>query len=288
MGILLFLLTNFLVTMALSAVGYIVMTYAGIDPSAYSGLLILSLIFGFTGSILSLLMSKTMAKRSVGAVVIEKPRTEAEAWLLQVIAGQAQKLKIKMPEVAIYPGREMNAFATGAFKNSALVAVSTGLLERMSRDEVEAVLAHEMSHVSNGDMVTMALLQGVANTFVIFFARVVAQIVSNTLSRDGENSRGIYFLVSSVLQMIFMVLANIVILWFSRRREYYADAGSADLVGAPKMIAALKKLKTPHQEELPSNLEAFGISGAEKDSLFSTHPSLDNRIHALERRSYRV
>lgn len=288
MRILLFLLTNFLVTIALSVVGYIVLTFAGIDPSGLGGLLVFSLIFGFAGSILSLLMSKSMAKRAVGAVVIDKPRNETEVWLMQTVAGQAQKLKIKMPEVAIYAGREMNAFATGAFKNSALVAVSTGLLERMSRDEVEAVLAHEMSHVSNGDMVTMSLLQGIANTFVIFFARIIANIASNALSRDGEGSRGIYFLVNFVLQMVFMTLANIIILWFSRRREYYADAGSADLVGAPKMIAALKKLKEPHQEELPSNLEAFGISGAQKDSLFSTHPSLDNRIHALERRVYRV
>lgn len=286
--IFLFLLTNLLITITLSIVGSIALTAMGLDPRSYAGLLVFSFIFGFAGAIISLLMSKSMAKRSVGAQTITTPRNETEAWLLQTVGRQAQMLGIKMPEVAIYQAQEMNAFATGAFKNSALVAVSTGLMQQMSRDEVEAVLAHEMSHVNNGDMVTLALLQGLANTFVIFFSRLVANVVINAISKDSDNARGLYYIVYMVLQVVFMLLANIVIFWFSRRREYAADSGSAHLVGSRKMIAALKKLGQPQgkQEELPQAIEAFGINSPKKDSLFSTHPSLENRIAALEQGNY--
>lgn len=286
--IFLFLLTNLLITITLSIVGSIVLTAMGQDPSSYAGLLIFSFIFGFAGAIISLLMSKTMAKQSVGAQTITTPRNEAESWLLQTVGRQAQMLGIKMPEVAIYQAQEMNAFATGAFKNSALVAVSTGLMQQMNRDEVEAVLAHEMSHVNNGDMVTLALLQGLANTFVIFFSRLVANVVINAISKDSDNARGLYYIVYMALQVAFMTLGNIVIFWFSRKREYAADSGSAQLVGSRKMIAALRKLQQPHGPEkgLPDSIEAFGIASEKKDSLFSTHPSLENRIAALEQGSY--
>lgn len=286
--IFLFLLTNLLITITLSIVGSIALTAMGLDPRSYAGLLVFSFIFGFAGAIISLLMSKTMAKQSVGAQTITTPRNETEAWLLQTVGRQAQMLGIKMPEVAIYQAQEMNAFATGAFKNSALVAVSTGLMQQMDRDEVEAVLAHEMSHVNNGDMVTLALLQGLANTFVIFFSRVVANVVINAISKDSDNARGLYYIVYMALQVVFMLLANIVIFWFSRRREYAADSGSAHLVGSRKMIAALKKLGQPRgpQKELPESIEAFGINSLKKDSLFSTHPSLENRIAALEQGNY--
>lgn len=286
--IFLFLLTNLLITVTLSIVGSIVLTVMGLDPRGYGGALVFSFVFGFAGAIISLLMSKTMAKQSVRAQTITTPRNESEAWLLQTVGRQAQMLGIKMPEVAIYQAQEMNAFATGAFKNSALVAVSTGLLQQMDRDEVEAVLAHEMSHVNNGDMVTLALLQGLANTFVIFFSRIVANVVINAISKDSDNARGLYYVVYMALQVVFMLLANIVIFWFSRRREYAADSGSAKLVGSRKMIAALKKLGQPQgkQEELPQSIEAFGINSPQKDSLFSTHPSLENRIVALEQGNY--
>lgn len=284
----LFLVTNILITTMLSVVGYIALSAMGVDPRGYAGLLIFSIIFGFGGATISLLMSKFIAKRSVGAMTIETPRNETEAWLVKTVGTLSQKLGIKMPEVAIYDADEMNAFATGAFKNSALVAVSTGLMRKMTRDEVEGVLAHEMSHVNNGDMVTMALLQGLANTFVIFVSRVVANIAANALAKDSDNARAIQYGIYMVLQMVFMALASIVVFWFSRRREYYADSGAANLVGAPKMISALKRLQQPHgeQEGLPKSMEAFGISGHEEDSLFSTHPSLDNRIAALASRKF--
>ena len=290
----LFLIANLLITTMLSVVGFVLMNVLGVNARGYGGLLVISLVFGFGGAIVSLLMSKTMAKRSVGAVTIETPRNETETWLIQTVGRLSQNLGIKMPEVAIYDADEMNAFATGAFKNSALVAVSTGLMRKMSRDEVEGVLAHEMSHVNNGDMVTMALLQGLANTFVIFVSRLVAGIAANTLSRNSDDDEGyggggfVYFAIYTALQVVFMMLANVVILWFSRSREYHADAGAANLVGSAKMIAALKRLQSPHEEEepLPKAIEAFGIAGQQKDSLFSTHPSLENRIQALQSRTY--
>ena len=240
-------------------------------------------VVGFTGSIVSLLLSKYMAKQSVGAQVITQPQSEVEQWLLDTVAHQARQWNLNMPEVAIYDSPELNAFATGATKNSSLIAVSTGLLHGMTRDEVEAVLAHEMAHVGNGDMVTLTLIQGVVNTFVVFLARLIASLVSsNNNNESSSNNTGTYFIVNMILQMLFGFLASIVVYYFSRQREYRADAGAAKLVGAPKMIAALQRLKG-HGSMLPADMSAMGIASEEKDSLMSTHPSLDNRIARLQR-----
>ncbi len=281
--IVLFLATNLAVMTAIGIICTIVFSVLGVERNSIAGLMIFSFIVGFTGAIISLLMSKWVAKRAVGAVVITSPRNETEAWLIQTITQQAQQLNFKTPEIAIYEADDMNAFATGAFRNSSLVAVSTGLLQKMRRDEIEAVLAHEMSHINNGDMVTMTLLQGLVNTFVVFLSRVVGQIAANALAKNESSARLIYMLTSLILQVVLMFLANFVVLWFSRHREYAADAGSAKLVGASKMIAALNRLKEPtHENELPGSIEAFGINGTKNDSLLSTHPSLDNRIAALQ------
>ena len=247
------------------------------------GLLAFSAVVGFTGSIMSLMMSKWMAKKSTGAYVIEQPRNETEAWLLNTVDNQARQLGLKRPEVAIYDAPEENAFATGPSKNNSLVAVSTGLLHGMTREEVEAVLAHEMSHVANGDMVTLTLIQGVVNTFVVFLSRIIANMVAgNSSDEEGAENSGTFFLVSMVLQILFGFLASFIVMWFSRKREYRADAGAAKLVGAPKMIAALERLKGNGTSTLPKEMNAMGIAGGEKDSLLSTHPTLDNRIAALQ------
>ncbi len=279
--IFLFLATNLAVLVVIS----VLLTLFGVsaNPNDLFGLLIYAAIVGFSGSIISLLMSKWMAKRSVGAQVIEQPRTEVEAWLLNTVQNQARQWNLKTPEVAIYDSPEPNAFATGPSKNNSLVAVSTGLLQNMSRDEVEAVLAHEMAHVGNGDMVTLTLIQGVVNTFVVFLSRLISGIVAR--NGDGEVSQGMYFMVSMVLQLVFGFLASFIVMWFSRQREYRADAGAAKLVGAPKMIAALKRLGGQPVDEdggLPREMNAMGISGGGKDSLLSTHPSLENRIARLQ------
>ncbi|ULJ68868.1 protease HtpX [Wielerella bovis] len=275
--IFLFLATNIAVLLVIS----IVTSLLGLNTSngSMGGILISAAVVGFSGSIVSLLMSKSMAKASVGAEVITQPQNETEAWLLQTVENQAKQWDLKTPEVAVYHSPEPNAFATGATKNSSLIAVSTGLMNSMTRDEVEAVLAHEMAHIGNGDMVTLTLIQGVVNTFVIFLARVIAGLVSQ--NRNGENSQGTYFLVSMVLQVVFGFLASIIVMWFSRQREYRADAGAARLVGAPKMIAALQRLKG-ESSHLPQNMTAMGIASENKDSLLSTHPSLDNRIARLQ------
>ena len=223
-----------------------------------------------------------MAKKSTGAYVIEQPRNETEAWLLNTVDNQARQLGLKRPEVAIYDAPEENAFATGPSKNNSLVAVSTGLLHGMTREEVEAVLAHEMSHVANGDMVTLTLIQGVVNTFVVFLSRLVANMVAGN-SDEEEGSSMAYFVVSMVLQVLFGFLASFIVMWFSRQREYRADAGAAKLVGAPKMVAALQRLKGNGESTLPREMNAMGIAGGEKDSLLSTHPTLDNRIAALQK-----
>ena len=215
----------------------------------------------------------------MGAEVIVQPRSEEEAWLLATVEAQARQWSLKTPEVAIYHSPEPNAFATGATRNSSLVAVSTGLLDHMTRDEVEAVLAHEMAHVGNGDMVTLTLIQGVVNTFVVFLARVVSGMIAR--NNDGSTSQGTYFMVSMVLQIVFGFLASIIVMWFSRQREYRADAGAAKLVGAHKMIAALQRLKGS-TSDLPEQMNAMGIASDAKDSLLSTHPSLDNRIARLK------
>jgi heat shock protein HtpX len=244
-------------------------------------------LFGFGGSIISLLISKWMAKRATGAHVITQPRNEAEQWLLATVTRQAQKAGIGMPEVAIYDAPEINAFATGANRNKALVAVSTGLLRSMSRDEAEAVLGHEVSHVANGDMVTMALLQGVLNTFVIVLARVVGRVIDGYLS-GGRDGPGIgYYAIVFVLDMVFGLFASMIAMWFSRHREFRADAGGALLAGRDKMVAALERLAQNHgQSTLPKQVAAFGISGGDGGGLkrlLMSHPPLDERIAALRR-----
>ena len=278
--IFLFIATN----MAVMIVIGIILSVLGIsgNPNNLAGLLAFSAVVGFTGSIMSLMMSKWMAKKSTGAYVIEQPRNETEAWLLNTVDNQARQLGLKRPEVAIYDAPEENAFATGPSKNNSLVAVSTGLLHGMTREEVEAVLAHEMSHVANGDMVTLTLIQGVVNTFVVFLSRLVANMVAGN-SDEEEGSSMAYFVVSMVLQVLFGFLASFIVMWFSRQREYRADAGAANLVGAPKMIAALQRLKGNGESTLPREMNAMGIAGGEKDSLLSTHPTLDNRIAALQK-----
>jgi heat shock protein HtpX len=277
----LFLATN----LAVLALVSIVMSVLGVNPNQFGGLLIMAALFGFGGSIVSLLLSKWMAKRSTGAQVVAQPRNEAEQWLLSTVRRQAEAAGIGMPEVAIYDAPEINAFATGANRNNALVAVSTGLLRAMNRDEAEAVLAHEVSHVANGDMVTMALLQGVLNTFVIVLARVVGRVVDGAISgnRDSDAPGFGYYIIVFVLEMVFGLFASMIAMWFSRHREYRADAGGASLAGRHKMIAALERLAQTHgASTLPKQVAAFGISGG-MSGLLRSHPPLEDRIAALRR-----
>ena len=276
----LFLATN----LAVLALVSIVMSVLGVNPRTSGGLLVMAALFGFGGSIVSLLMSKWVAKRATGAHVIESPRNEAEQWLLATVRRQAGAAGIGMPEVAIYDAPEINAFATGANRNKALVAVSTGLLRAMSRDEAEAVLGHEVSHVANGDMVTMALLQGVLNTFVIVLSRLVGRAIDGYLgNRDGYGIG--YYLGVFVLDMVFGLFASMIAMWFSRHREFRADAGGAALAGKGKMIAALERLaQTYGHSSLPKQVAAFGISGGVGGGfkrLFMSHPPLEERIAAL-------
>lgn len=278
----LFLATNLAVMLLLS----VVMAVFGIDPRSNAGLLVMAALFGFGGSIISLLMSKWIAKKTTGAHVIQEPRNEVERWLVQTVRRQAEAAGIGMPEVAIYDAPEINAFATGANRNNALVAVSMGLLRSMDRDEAEAVLAHEVSHVANGDMVTMALLQGVLNTFVIVLARLVGRVIDGFLNPDREEGGGIgYYATVFVLDMVFGVLASIIAMWFSRWREFRADAGGARLAGSRKMIAALERLSMTYgTSTLPKQVQAFGISGGVGHGLrrlFMSHPPLEERIAAL-------
>jgi len=276
----LFLATNFAVLILAS----IVMSLLGVNPSQMSGLLVMAAIFGFGGSFISLLLSKWMAKRSTGAVVITEPRNQTERWLLATVERQAKAAGIGMPEVAVYEGPEINAFATGANRNNALVAVSTGLLHNMSEDEAEAVLGHEIAHVANGDMITMALLQGVLNTFVIVLARVVGGIIDSALSgnREGGGRGFAYYIIVFVLEMVFGLFATMISMWFSRHREFRADAGGASLAGRQKMIAALERLQLNHgQSTLPTQIAAFGIAGSTAKKLFMTPPPLEERIAAL-------
>lgn len=250
-------------------------------------LLAFSALIGFGGAFISLLMSKTMAKWSTGARVIESPSTSTEVWLVDTVARLADRAGLPMPEVAIYDG-EPNAFATGATKNSSLVAVSTGLLQGMTREEAEAVLAHEVAHIANGDMVTLTLIQGVVNTFVVFLSRVVGYLVDSFLRRGEENSGpGIGYMVTSLIcEVVFGVLASIIVAWFSRQREFRADAGAASLMGTPlPMQNALRRLGSLHTEPLPQSMAASGIAGgAGLMALFATHPPLEERIAALSGR----
>jgi heat shock protein HtpX len=284
--IVLFLVTNLAVMLVLS----IVLKLLGLDRTmytqtgiSYGGLLAFSAVVGFTGSIISLLMSKQSAKWSTGAQVIEQPTNEAEAWLVETVRRLATKAGIGMPEVAIYEG-DPNAFATGAFRNSALVAVSTGLLQTMNKEEVEAVLAHEVAHVANGDMVTLTLIQGVVNTFVVFLARIVGSIVDKAIFRTERGTGPGYFITVMVCQIVFSVLASIIVAYFSRRREFRADSGAATFLGNPQpMINALKRLGGVEPGELPKAMNGFGIADkAGVMALFSTHPPLEERIAALQ------
>ncbi|WP_333609398.1 protease HtpX [Arsukibacterium sp.] len=275
----LFLATNLAVILVLSIVLNIVFSLLGVDHSSITGLLVFAAIFGFGGSFISLALSKWMAKRSTRAVVITQPRNATEQWLMNTVARQAKQAGIGMPEVAVYDSPEMNAFATGMNRNNALVAVSTGLLRNMSEEEVEAVLAHEVSHVANGDMVTLTLIQGVVNTFVIFFARLIAGMIRNNNQQLGTAA---YFVIVIVLELVFGFLASIIVMWFSRQREYRADAGAARLVGPGKMIKALERLKHNHESRLEGSMMAFGIASKKaKSELLLTHPPLEKRIEAL-------
>ncbi|HNR91819.1 MAG TPA: protease HtpX [Dokdonella sp.] len=286
--IVLFVLTNLAVIALLS----IIVKLFGIDTYTYrngginyQGLLIMSAIVGFSGSLISLAISKWVAKWQTRAHVITQPSNQTEAWLVETVRRQAEKSGIRMPEVAIYDAPEMNAFATGPTRNNALVAVSTGLLQQMSKDEVEAVLAHEVSHVANGDMVTMTLIQGVVNTFVIFLARVVGTVIDRAISGNREGGNGIaYFAIVLVLQFVLGIFASMIVMAFSRWREFRADAGSARIVGKEKMIAALSRLNADRGENtLPQAIQAFGIAGGGMRKLFSSHPPIEERIAALRK-----
>lgn len=267
----------------------IVMSVFGIDSRSTSGLLVMAALFGMGGSFISLAMSKWIAKKSTGAHVIEQPSNPTEKWLYDTVRRMAEQAEIGMPEVAIYNSPDMNAFATGMKKNNALVAVSTGLLQNMSKDEVEAVLAHEISHVACGDMVTLSLIQGVLNTFVIFLSRLAANLINNFISSD-EEGEGLgffgYMAVTIVLELFFGLFASIIVMWFSRKREYTADKGAAYLTSKEKMVGALRRLQSHHEpSHLPDQVAAFGIRPKEGGlaSLFRSHPPLEERIAALQK-----
>jgi heat shock protein HtpX len=290
MRIALFLATNAAILVLISIVFQVfgfegILAENGVDLNLQA-LLVMSAVIGFGGSFISLAMSKFMAKRAMGVKIIEQPANSTEQWLVSTVQRQAQQAGIGMPEVGIFEAAEPNAFATGMSRNNALVAVSTGLMRNMSSDEVEAVLGHEVSHVSNGDMVTMGLIQGVINTFVIFASRVIGHVVDRVVFKTERGYGPAYFIVSIVAQIFLSILASIIVMWFSRRREFRADAGGASLAGRGKMVAALQALQrqqNPH--DLPGEFAAFGISGGLGDGikkLFMTHPPLQERIAALQ------
>lgn len=284
--ILLLIGTNLAVMFVLSIVCSILgvdryLTQSGLNLGM---LLVFSAVFGFGGAFISLLMSKFMAKHTMGAHVITTPQNDTEVWLMQTVTKLAQRAEIGMPEVAIYEG-EPNAFATGARRDASLVAVSTGLLQSMSRSEVEAVLGHEITHVSNGDMVTLTLIQGVVNTFVFFLARIIGYIVDKVVFRTERGVGPGYYIIMIVSQIVLGFLASAVVAWFSRRREFRADAGSANLLGQPQsMINALRRLGGLETQELPESLRASGIAGGKLSSLFASHPPIEARIAALQGR----
>lgn len=288
MRILLFLATNAAVLLLISIVFNVlgiegILQQNGTDINL-TALLLMSTIIGFSGSFISLAMSKWMAKQSMGVRVLERAGNSTEQWLLDIVARQAKSAGIGMPEVGVFDSPQPNAFATGMNRNNALVAVSTGLLQRMSADEVEAVLGHEITHVSNGDMVTMGLIQGVVNTFVVFLSRVVGFVVDRVILKNERGLGPGYLITSLVAQIALSVLASIIVMWFSRQREFRADAGGASLAGRGKMIAALRRLQAVSEEnELPTQLAAFGIAGGKGiASLFASHPPLEQRIAALQ------
>ena len=287
--IVLFLITNLAIVFVLS----IVLNLLGVGPMLnqqgldLTSLVVFAALFGFGGSLISLAISKWTAKRLTGARVITTPANELESWLVDVVRRQAQKSGIDMPEVAIYEAPDVNAFATGMRRNSALVAVSSGLLRVMNRNEAEAVLAHEISHVANGDMITLALIQGVVNTFVIVASRLVGYLVDRVVFKTERGHGPGFFITTMIAQMVFGILASMIVFWFSRQREFRADAGAAALAGREKMVAALEKLRqTAALPHLPDQMTAFGISGTAGSGLkrlFMTHPSLEERIDALRR-----
>ncbi|HTJ55556.1 MAG TPA: protease HtpX, partial [Nitrosospira sp.] len=285
--IFLFVITNLAILLMLSitlrllGVDRILNEQGGID---FNSLLVMAAVIGFGGSFISLAMSKWSAKNMTGAVVIEQPSDPTERWLVETVRSHAERVGIGMPEVAIYDAPDLNAFATGMDRNNSLVAVSTGLLHNMSKDEVEGVLAHEISHVANGDMVTLALIQGVVNTFVIFLSRVIGHFVDRVVFKTERENGPAFMIVTLIAQLVLGILASMIVMWFSRQREFRADAGGAQLAGRNKMIAALERLKQWHEPaQLPERLAAFGISGGKGSvmNLFMSHPPLDVRIAAL-------
>ncbi|MDH5485902.1 MAG: protease HtpX [Gammaproteobacteria bacterium] len=291
--ILLFVATNIAVLLVLSVAASALIRVLGIEeiPGGLNlqTLIIFAAVIGFGGSFISLAMSKWMAKRATGAMVIEQPRNSTEQWLFETVRRQAKQAGIGMPEVAVYDAPDINAFATGMRRDAALVAVSTGLLQAMDKDEAEAVLGHEITHVANGDMITLALIQGVLNTFVIVLSRVIGFFVDRVLLKN-ERGFGIgYFVTSIVAQIVLGILASMIVMWFSRQREFRADRGGAKLAGRKKMIAALQRLKAAHEPaQLPDQMAAFGISGQRNHGwkrLFMSHPPLDERITALQQSS---
>ncbi|NNJ90593.1 MAG: protease HtpX [Gammaproteobacteria bacterium] len=287
MRILLFLGTNLAVIMLLSVVFSLLgidnlLAANGVDLDL-NALLIYSAIIGFSGSFISLFLSKSMAKRSMGVQLITQPSNATEKWLVDTVAFQARRAGIGMPEVGVFNSQAPNAFATGWNKNAALVAVSSGLLQSMTQDEVEAVLGHEVSHVANGDMVTLTLIQGVVNTFVVFLSRVIGHVVDRVVFKVERGHGPAFWIVSLAAQFILGILASMIVAWFSRYREFRADAGGADLAGRQKMIDALKRLQQGHTESLPDEMAAFGISGGKMAELFASHPPLEKRIAALQR-----
>jgi heat shock protein HtpX len=286
--IFLFVMTNLAVMLVLSVAAQLLGLdrYLAAHGQNLGGLLIVAAFFGFGGALISLFLSKWMAKRSMGVRVITQPANPTEQWLVNTIRSQAQAAGIGMPEVGIFDSPQPNAFATGARRDAALVAVSTGLLRSMKQNEVEAVLGHEIAHVANGDMVTLTLIQGVVNTFVFFLSRVIGDLVDKAVLRN-ERGRGIgYFVTVMVAQLVLGILANMIVMWFSRQREFRADQGGARAAGTGNMIAALQRLKSASEEPLPAQLAAFGIKGGGGSGLqrlFMSHPPLDERIAALQK-----
>ena len=283
----LFLGTNLAIVMLISVTfrllgieGLLMANGVDLDLNA---LLVYSAVIGFSGSLISLFISKWMAKRSMGVQVIEQPRSGVERWLVDTVAFQAKRAGIGMPEVGIFDSPSPNAFATGWNKNDALVAVSSGLLQQMNRDEVEAVLAHEVSHVSNGDMVTLTLIQGVVNTFVIFLSRIIGHTVDRVVFKTERGYGPAFFIVSMIAEFVLGILAMTIVMWFSRWREFRADRGGAELAGRQKMIAALRRLQQAHDpQQMPDEMAAFAISAGKVQKLFASHPPLEARIAALE------
>jgi heat shock protein HtpX len=284
--IFLFLLTNLAIVVVLSVVAHLlgIDQYLNARGGSLDGLLVFAALFGFGGSLISLALSKWMARNAMGVQIITQPRNSTESWLINAVAAHARNAGIGMPEVGIFESPEPNAFATGASRNKALVAVSTGLLQRMNERQVDAVLGHEISHVSNGDMVTLALIQGVVNTFVIFLSRIIGNIVDRSVFRSEDGRGPAYFISVIVSEIVLGILASLIVLWFSRQREFRADRGGAKLAGRDNMIAALQALKSAH-EPLPNQFAAFGIASGEKASGFQklrmSHPPLEERIAAL-------